>query len=121
MPKPAWMSSLCSNRSWTTPMATCMRCRTPLCNVLQKSRHSSLPDPQVHPAAQGNTLGNMRHGWGKHTCANGDKYTGNWRLDKRHGRGRAMFARGVEYEGEWADDKAEGCAGERSARYSANY
>lgn len=58
--------------------------------------------------SQGNTLGNMRHGWGKHTCANGDKYTGNWRLDKRHGRGRAVFARGVEYEGEWADDKAKG-------------
>ena len=66
------------------------------------------------PCSQGSTLGTMRHGWGKHTCANGDKYTGNWRLDKRHGRGRAMFARGVEYEGEWADDRAEGCAGARS-------
>ncbi len=61
----------------------------------------------------------MRHGWGKHTCANGDKFTGHWRLDKRHGRGRAVFARGVEYEGEWADDKAEGCASKRPTHDSA--
>ena len=71
------------------------------------------------PAPQGNTLGSMRHGWGKHTCANGDKYTGNWRLDKRHGRGHAVFARGVHYEGEWADDLADGCVIERSAWHTA--
>jgi len=60
--------------------------------------------------AQGDTLGSMRHGWGKHTCTNGDSYAGRWRLCKRHGRGRAVFARGAEYEGQWRDDKAEGCA-----------
>ena len=58
---------------------------------------------------QGQTLGNMRHGRGVHTCASGDCYRGFWRLDKRHGRGKATFVSGVQYEGDWIDDKAHGC------------
>lgn len=59
--------------------------------------------------AQGEALGNMRHGKGKHTCSNGDMYTGSWHLDRRHGKGKATFASGLQYEGDWKDDKAHGC------------
>ena len=58
--------------------------------------------------AQGDTLGNMRHGKGLHTSSNGDTYKGYWRLDKRHGRGKATLATGMQYEGDWVDDKAHG-------------
>ena len=59
---------------------------------------------------QGETLGDMRHGKGLHTCSNGDVYKGYWRLDKRHGRGMAVLANGMQYEGEWVEDMAHGYA-----------
>ena len=57
---------------------------------------------------QGDTLGDLRHGKGTHTCSNGDIYKGYWRLDKRHGRGKVTLANGMQYEGDWVDDKAHG-------------
>ncbi len=94
-----------SSRSWTLPTATDTR------YVAAPSGNSGASSTVLKQAqAQGDTLGSMRHGWGKHTCTNGDSYAGRWRLGKRHGRGRAVFARGAEYEGQWRDDKAEGCA-----------
>ena len=59
---------------------------------------------------QGETLGDMRHGKGLHTCSNGDVYKGYWRLDKRHGRGMTVLANGMQYEGEWVEDMAHGYA-----------
>ena len=51
----------------------------------------------------------LRHGRGVHTCANGDRYEGQWRYDRRDGTGKMTFVRGLKYEGEWKDDKAHGC------------
>lgn len=52
--------------------------------------------------------GRLRHGRGVHTCADGSRYDGAWRLDQRHGRGSFAAADGFSYEGEWAHDKAHG-------------
>ncbi len=57
---------------------------------------------------QGDTLGDLRHGKGTHTCSNGDIYKGYWRLDKRHGRGKVTLANGMQYEGDWVNDRAHG-------------
>lgn len=69
---------------------------------------------------QGDTLGNLRHGHGRLSCASGDVYTGKWRYGKRDGTGHAVFDRHksteageqpkpVCYNGEWQDDKTHGC------------
>ena len=50
----------------------------------------------------------QRHGFGVHTCQNGDYYEGNWREDVRHGTGKMVFQNGLVYEGEWANDKTWG-------------
>ncbi|KAI7844470.1 hypothetical protein COHA_001973 [Chlorella ohadii] len=63
---------------------------------------------------EGETLGSLRHGRGKHTCSSGDVYDGQWRYDKRDGRGKMTFVRGLQYDGEWKDDKAHG---QGAARY----
>ena len=57
---------------------------------------------------QGETLGNLRHGRGTHTCSNGDVYEGQWRYDSRDGTGKITFTSGLRYEGEWKGDKAHG-------------
>ena len=64
-------------------------------------------------ALQGETLGNLRHGRGIHTCSNGDIYDGQWAYDKRHGTGKFVAARGICYEGEWKEDRAHGWVGLR--------
>lgn len=50
----------------------------------------------------------QRHGFGLHSCKNGDYYKGDWREDVRHGKGKMVFASGLVYEGEWANDKTWG-------------
>lgn len=57
---------------------------------------------------QGETLADLRHGKGKHTCFNGDTHDGGWYKGMRHGRGLAEFARGFVYEGEFQYDHADG-------------
>lgn len=57
---------------------------------------------------QGETLGDLRHGKGKHTCSNGDTHEGGWYKGMRHGRGLATFARGFIYEGDFQYDHASG-------------
>ena len=68
---------------------------------------------------QGDTLGKLKHGNGRLTCANGNVYTGQWRYDKRHGHGHAVFQRTdasseteqpmpVCYDGDWKDDRTSG-------------
>lgn len=80
-------------------------------------RLQRLPDSTSHEqlvclvwcgAAQGDMLGNQRHGQGTHTSSNGDVYQGSWRLDQRHGRGRFSTAAGLTYDGDWVEDKAHG-------------
>lgn len=80
-------------------------------------RSQRLPDSTSHEqltclvwcgAAQGDMLGNQRHGQGTHTSSNGDVYQGSWHLDQRHGRGRFTTAAGLTYDGEWVEDKAHG-------------
>jgi hypothetical protein len=80
-------------------------------------RSQRLPDSTSHEqlmclvwcgAAQGDMLGNQRHGQGTHTSSNGDVYQGSWHLDQRHGRGRFTTAAGLTYDGDWAEDKAQG-------------
>ncbi len=69
-----------------------------------------LPGPhRISILAQGETLGNFRHGKGTHTCANGDCYEGNWKYDKRDGKGKMTFKDGLMYEGDWKEDQADGC------------
>ncbi|DBA88856.1 TPA: hypothetical protein ACH3X2_000101 [Trebouxia sp. C0005] len=41
--------------------------------------------------AKGDTLGNLRHGHGRLSCASGDGYTGSWHDGKRDGTGHAVF------------------------------
>ena len=57
---------------------------------------------------QGEVLGTLRHGEGRHTCSSGDSHVGAWQYDKRHGRGTATFASGLRYEGQWREDQAHG-------------
>lgn len=57
---------------------------------------------------QGEVLGTLRHGEGRHTCSSGDSHVGAWQYDKRHGRGTAAFASGLRYEGQWREDQAHG-------------
>ena len=80
------------------------------CGMLDKAICTFI---QAELPAQGDTLGNLRHGKGLHTSSNGDTYKGYWRLDKRHGRGKATLATGMQYEGDWVDDKAHGCVSRR--------
>ena len=70
----------------------------------------------------GETLGGLRHGWGRLECSNGDAYVGSWKLGLRHGKGKAVFPsrrkkkeeegdsnfEDVSYDGDWRDDKADG-------------
>ena len=56
----------------------------------------------------GETVENIRHGKGTHTCSTGDVYDGGWRDDKRHGFGTITYASGLMYEGDWVDDKTCG-------------
>lgn len=58
---------------------------------------------------QGETLGDLRHGIGKHVCSNGDTHQGGWYKGMRHGQGLATFARGFVYEGSFSYDHASGC------------
>lgn len=57
---------------------------------------------------QGETLAELRHGQGKHTCSNGDSHQGLWYKGMRHGHGVAVFARGFFYEGDFEYDHAHG-------------
>ncbi|GAB4815949.1 hypothetical protein N2152v2_002995 [Parachlorella kessleri] len=57
---------------------------------------------------QGETLGNLRHGQGKHTCSDGTVYEGGWKYDKRDGKGKIQFKDGLMYEGDWKEDLAHG-------------
>lgn len=45
---------------------------------------------------------------GVHNFANGDKYEGDFSLDRKHGKGIMAWADGSVYEGDFRDDKAEG-------------
>eukprot|EP00037_Helgoeca_nana_P000979 m.24667 g.24667 ORF g.24667 m.24667 type:complete len:244 (+) comp11303_c0_seq1:104-835(+) len=40
--------------------------------------------------------------------ANGDKYTGEWHLDKRHGKGTCVYKNGGVYDGDWASGVRHG-------------
>lgn len=69
-------------------------------------------------ALQGETLGTLRHGTGRLTCANGDVYTGWWQYGMRDGQGHAVFDRHqsadkdqpkpVCYDGQWKEDRTHG-------------
>lgn len=64
-----------------------------------------------HPClivVQGEMLGPLRHGRGRHQCSNGDAYEGGWAYDKREGRGCLTLASGMSYDGEWKKDQAHG-------------
>ena len=52
--------------------------------------------------------GRLRHGQGTHTCADGARYRGAWRLDERHGDGVFVSAGGMRYEGAFQHDRAHG-------------
>ncbi|DBA69562.1 TPA: hypothetical protein ACH3X2_012760 [Trebouxia sp. C0005] len=83
----------------------------------------------------GDTLGNLRHGHGRLSCAAGDVYTGRWRYGKRDGTGHAVFDRHnstedgeqpkpVCYDGQWKDDKTHGegtCTFEDGAVYTGEW
>ena len=87
---------------------------------------------------EGDVVNDLRHGKGRHACANGDTYDGGWRFDKRDGHGTMCFApkpgdggddapraaRGLRYEGAWRDDKANGhgvCEYPDGSRYEGEW
>lgn len=57
----------------------------------------------------------LPHGRGTKTCANGDKYEGNWRAGQFEGYGTLTCANGDEFEGEWGDS---GLYGHVTATYA---
>ncbi len=58
-------------------------------------------------------FGDCSDGYGTYVWTSGEKYTGNWVLDKRKGQGTNYFAGGDRYEGEWLNDLRNG--------YGTNY
>ena len=48
------------------------------------------------------------HGDGVFTCADGDKYDGQWKDGKPHGEGIETFADGAKYVGQYKDGKRHG-------------
>lgn len=83
---------------------------------------------------KGETLGTLRHGNGRLTCANGDVYTGQWCYGKREGAGHAVFdrrpsrddaqPRPVCYNGQWKEDQTHGegtCTYEDGAVYTGEW
>lgn len=78
----------------------------------------NLPPDFLQHGVQGETLGTLRHGNGRLTCANGDVYTGQWCYGKREGAGHAVFdrrpsrddaqPRPVCYNGQWKEDQTHG-------------
>ncbi|XP_046543654.1 MORN repeat-containing protein 1-like isoform X2 [Haliotis rubra] len=63
---------------------------------------------------EGEFVGSMRHGDGTmiyngvYKASNGDRYTGNWVMDKRQGQGHLICQDGTEYEGQWLNDMFHG-------------
>eukprot|EP00730_Choanoeca_flexa_P006201 TRINITY_DN12103_c0_g2_i1.p1 TRINITY_DN12103_c0_g2~~TRINITY_DN12103_c0_g2_i1.p1 ORF type:complete len:217 (+),score=31.25 TRINITY_DN12103_c0_g2_i1:34-684(+) len=55
-----------------------------------------------HPDTQ------VRHGKGKATLPNGDKYEGDYVDGQRHGKGVYQFKNGTRYEGEYTNNKKHG-------------
>ena len=53
--------------------------------------------------------GLQQDGDGAMWYTNGDKYSGQWLLNKRCGGGTQSYADGAVYEGEWKDDLRDGC------------
>ncbi|CAG9324344.1 unnamed protein product [Blepharisma stoltei] len=49
-----------------------------------------------------------RHGYGKITFCNGDKYDGHWKDDNMHGKGIYFWKEGGRYEGDFHDGKMQG-------------
>ena len=52
--------------------------------------------------------GGKWNGYGTRTCANGNKYVGQFKNDKYHGNGTFTGANGSKYIGKWRDDKMHG-------------
>ncbi|CAF3300792.1 unnamed protein product [Rotaria sp. Silwood2] len=46
--------------------------------------------------------------WGEKSPSAGDRYSGEWHLDKKHGQGEYIQANGDVYIGEFKNDKRDG-------------
>ena len=49
--------------------------------------------------------GDCNNGYEIYTSADGDKYIGEWKVNKREGQGTFTFADGRKYVGKWKDGK----------------
>ena len=56
--------------------------------------------------------GDCVNGYGTYSCADGDKYVGEWKSNKHHGQGTFTWASGEfagdKYVGKFKDDKRHG-------------
>ena len=57
---------------------------------------------------EGNTKDGLRSGDGTYYWQSGQKYTGEWLLDKKHGNGVMTWPNGDKYSGQWLNDKKHG-------------
>jgi hypothetical protein len=67
----------------------------------------------THTFANGNSFTGTffegaKHGKGVYHYANGDSYDGEYDMDKKHGKGIYKFSSGAIYDGDWNNDKRHG-------------
>lgn len=68
------------------------------------------PEMEVEGGARykGQWRGNMRHGHGVLTRADGHRYEGAWLDNRAHGHGTFTESSGTSYEGQWHQDQKHG-------------
>eukprot|EP00439_Symbiodinium_sp_Y106_P073380 s205_g13.t2 len=76
----------------------------------QASELVQKPEVEVEGGARykGQWKGNMRHGHGVLTRADGHRYEGAWFENRAHGHGTFTEASGTSYEGQWHQDQKHG-------------